>query len=204
MSIVHQKLLPEWFLPGRAIFQNANDQSRNDGSPVTTAAFLSRHQHWFIKEGKQGRGLWMSLPATLEMCASNGCPSHLSVAKLYLTFATSGMVAHQVPLSIGFSRQEYWVGCNFLLQGSSPIRDQTHISCTGRWILYHWATREPQVLVILYQLSTGLEITRIKAWEKKGGEEKKCKTDKTGRVSEVKEHQHKTPTDGLLFKGAYH
>ena len=40
--------------------------------------------------------------------------------------------------------------------------------------------------------------------EKKGGEEKKCKTDKTGRVSEVKEHQHKTPTDGLLFKGAYH
>ena len=28
--------------------------------------------------------------------------------------------------------------------GSSWIRDQTHVSCTGRWILYHWATREAQ------------------------------------------------------------
>ena len=26
--------------------------------------------------------------------------------------------------------------------GSSWIRDQTHVSCIGRWILYHWATRE--------------------------------------------------------------
>ena len=25
---------------------------------------------------------------------------------------------------------------------SSPPRDWIHISCTGRWILYHWATRE--------------------------------------------------------------
>ena len=26
--------------------------------------------------------------------------------------------------------------------GSSRVRDQTRISCIGRWILYHWATRE--------------------------------------------------------------
>ena len=26
--------------------------------------------------------------------------------------------------------------------GSSRIRDQTHVSCIGRWIHYHWATRE--------------------------------------------------------------
>ena len=120
MSIVHQKLLPEWFLPGCAIFQNANDQSRNDGSPVTIAAFLSRRQHWFFKEGKQGRSLWVSLPTTLEMCSSNGCRSHLSVAKLYLTFATSGMVACQVPLSMGFSRQEYWSGLQFPSPGIFP------------------------------------------------------------------------------------
>ena len=25
---------------------------------------------------------------------------------------------------------------------SSPPRDQTHISCIGRWVLYHWTTRE--------------------------------------------------------------
>ena len=32
--------------------------------------------------------------------------------------------------------------------GSSPPRDQTHvscISCTGRWILYHWATWVAQI-----------------------------------------------------------
>ena len=26
--------------------------------------------------------------------------------------------------------------------GFSWMRDCTHVSCTGRWILYHWATRE--------------------------------------------------------------
>ena len=33
-------------------------------------------------------------------------------------------------------------GCHFLLQGSFQPRDQTRISYTGRWILYHWATWE--------------------------------------------------------------
>ena len=32
-------------------------------------------------------------------------------------FATPWTVAHQAPLSMGFSRQEYWVGYYFLLQG---------------------------------------------------------------------------------------
>ena len=26
--------------------------------------------------------------------------------------------------------------------GSSQTRDQTHVFCIGRWVLYHWATRE--------------------------------------------------------------
>ena len=34
------------------------------------------------------------------------------------------------------------VGCHSLLQGSSRLRDWTQVSCIGRWILYHWATRE--------------------------------------------------------------
>ena len=39
------------------------------------------------------------------------------VAKSCLTFATPWTVACQAPLSMGFSRQEYGVGCHFLLQG---------------------------------------------------------------------------------------
>ena len=36
-----------------------------------------------------------------------------------------------------------WVAISFS-RGSFPsqLRDQTPISCIGRWILYHWATRE--------------------------------------------------------------
>ena len=32
-----------------------------------------------------------------------------------------------------------WVAISFS-RGSSWLRDQTHVSCIGRWILYHWAT----------------------------------------------------------------
>jgi len=39
------------------------------------------------------------------------------VAKSCLTLATLWSVAFQVPLSMGFHRQEYWSGCHFLLQG---------------------------------------------------------------------------------------
>ena len=37
-----------------------------------------------------------------------------------------------------------WVAISFF-KGSSPLRDQTcvsYVSCIGRWVLYHWATRE--------------------------------------------------------------
>ena len=55
-----------------------------------------------------------------------------------LLFATSWTVACQVPLSMGFPKREYWNGLLW-------SRDWTHISCTGKWILYHWATWEAHV-----------------------------------------------------------
>ena len=39
------------------------------------------------------------------------------------------------------ARMLEWVAISFS-RGSSWSRAQTCISCTGRWILYHWATRE--------------------------------------------------------------
>ena len=45
-------------------------------------------------------------------------------------FATLWTVAHQAPLSMGFSRQEYWNGLPFPPLGeSSKPRDQTWVSC---------------------------------------------------------------------------
>ena len=46
--------------------------------------------------------------------------------------------------------------------GSSQIRDRTHVSCIGRWILYHWATREAPVLSILTQDNLSVMLQRVK------------------------------------------
>ena len=64
------------------------------------------------------------------------------VTKSSLTLVTLQTVAHQAPLSIGFPSKNTGVGCHFLLQGSDS--DRTQVSCIGRWILYHWSTREAQ------------------------------------------------------------
>ena len=42
------------------------------------------------------------------------------VTKSYLTLATQWTVATQVPLSTGFSRQEYWSGLPFTSSGDLP------------------------------------------------------------------------------------
>ena len=42
------------------------------------------------------------------------------VAKSCLTLATPWTVARQVPLSLGFPRQEYWSGKSFLSPGDLP------------------------------------------------------------------------------------
>ena len=61
--------------------------------------------------------------------------SHFRCVRL---FAFPRTVAHQAPLSMGFSRQEYWSGLPYPPPwGSSRPRDWTQVSCIGRWVLYH-------------------------------------------------------------------
>ena len=44
----------------------------------------------------------------------------------------TGYIAHQAPLSMGFSRQEYWSGVAMSFsRGSSRPRDRTQVSCTA-------------------------------------------------------------------------
>ena len=53
------------------------------------------------------------------------CFSHVQL------FATLQTVARQAPLSLGFSRQEYWSGLQWPLPGDRPWpRDWTHNSCS--------------------------------------------------------------------------
>ena len=63
-------------------------------------------------------------------------------------FVTPWTVACQAPLSMGFSRQEYWRSCHAFLQGIFPTQESNlsllHLlHC--RWILYHWATRRARI-----------------------------------------------------------
>ena len=57
-------------------------------------------------------------------------------------FATPWTVALQAPLSMGFSRQEYWSSFNIpFSRGSSRPKDQTRVSClSGKFS--PWATWE--------------------------------------------------------------
>ena len=56
--------------------------------------------------------------------------------------ATPWTVAHQTPLSMGFSRQEYWSGLPF----PSPEDLQTQVSCIGGRFFTNLATREKATL----------------------------------------------------------
>ena len=58
-----------------------------------------------------------------------GCCCCCSIAKPYLTLCNSMSYSPQVPLSIGFPRQEYWRGLSFPSPVDLPDPDQTHVSC---------------------------------------------------------------------------
>ena len=64
------------------------------------------------------------------------------------------MCSLQVPLSLGFSRQEYWSFCHFLLQGIFPTQGSNPCLLQllhYRQILYCWSTGEaPLILVVLF------------------------------------------------------
>ena len=66
------------------------------------------------------------------------CVSSVAV----MSFETPWTVACKAPLSMGFLGKNSGVDFRFLLRGVSQLRDQTHVSCIGRLIFYHWATWE--------------------------------------------------------------
>ena len=53
---------------------------------------------------------------------------------------------------ISWARFLKWIAISFS-RGSSQFKDQTPISCIGRQVLYHWATREAQLFHYLLLLS---------------------------------------------------
>ena len=60
--------------------------------------------------------------------------SHFSCVQL---FAALWTISQQPPLSMGFSRQEYWSGLPCPPPGHLPNPGASSISCIGRRVLYH-------------------------------------------------------------------
>ena len=56
------------------------------------------------------------------------------------SFATPWTIAHQAPLPMGFSRQEYWSGLPFPFPGIFLTQGLNQVSCIDRQILYCWVT----------------------------------------------------------------
>ena len=79
---------------------------------------------------------WVAYKQTSISNGSTCMLSHFSRVRL---FAVPWTVAHQAPLSVGFSRQEYWSGLPCPLPKDLPdlgIEPMFHVPCIGRRVLY--------------------------------------------------------------------
>ena len=88
----------------------------------------------FFTSGGQIIGVSASasvLPVSIQDIRGGGL-----VAKSCLTLVTPWTVAHQAPLSMGFSRQEYWSGLPFPSPGDLPTQESNLSLLHCRQILY--------------------------------------------------------------------
>ena len=88
------------------------------------------------------------------MCMQVWVFSGFSHVRLFVTPRT---VAHQSPLSMGFSRQEYWSVLPFLFPGIFLTQGSTRL-LHGRRILCHWATWEAPFILNSLDLNINISI----------------------------------------------
>ena len=87
---------------------------------------------------------WLMLREYQMTSFAHNCMPASSVTQFDQLFVTPGTVAHQGPLSLVFSRQEYWSGLPFPPPGDLPNLGIKLTSLAFSWIdrqiLYHWPT----------------------------------------------------------------
>ena len=85
-----------------------------------------------VEEAKTGEGIWdrensMTVFLTVRWFGYQRACVCAELLSCVWLFATLWTVAHQAPLSMGFSRQEYCSGCHFPFQGIF-LMDLSHLS----------------------------------------------------------------------------
>ena len=106
----------------------------------------------FLAARRRGPGGCVFTGRRAPSCTSpwrRSYPHPVAVTQSYPTPATPWTVARQAPLSMGFSRQEYWSGLPFPSPGagSSQPRDQIRVCCIASLLFINWATRKTPVAV---------------------------------------------------------
>ena len=92
--------------------------------------------------------LWETTEATYHMCLLNIYIYSCWFTNLRPTFCYPIVCSPSSSSVHGISQARIleWVAIIFS-RGSSQSRDQTHIFCIGRWVLFHWATMEVHIHV---------------------------------------------------------
>ena len=91
---------------------------------------------------------WKQSWKCIEGNTKKNCDPFFSPYIMPGSFAAPWTVAHQAPLSMGFSRQESWSRLPFLRLGIFQAQGSNLGLLHCRWILYHWATgklRSPMI-----------------------------------------------------------
>ena len=105
----------------------------------------------------QGRQVWSNVKHPnhfLKVCV---CVKSLS--RVWL-FATPWTIAHQAPLSMGFSRQEYWSGLPFPSPGIFPTQGSNPGLLHCRQTLYSLSHQGSQAFKVGTSLRWGLYISK--------------------------------------------
>ena len=119
----------------RILYRLSYQRSPFNSYPLTNAA-KAILQGNVLRESKRSSPSISSISAVCALSLFSGI-------QLYVTLQTA---ARQAPLSMGFSRQEYWSGLQCPPPGDLPnpgIEPKSlTVSCIGRRVLYHYITWE--------------------------------------------------------------
>ena len=144
--------------------------------PSTGSIFCHRLSSW---DGRQMLWLWFRL-GVRNLGWSPGTVSCLHLCYIVVQslgrvqpFATPWTVARRSPPSMGFPRQEHWSGLPFPSPGDLPDpvgkTSGTWVSYIRRRVLYHWATRAAQRLLLILSDSQfrprGREVTEYLCYQ---------------------------------------
>ena len=128
---------------GRGKQSSPPDRCKHQGTPDLPPSLqgppAGRGPVYWVVETVSGQ--WRSMPFSHRMmlcvcvCVCV-CARHVCTLSRFKLFATPRTETYQAPLSMGFSRPEYWTGLPFASPGDLLDPAKEKVSCTGKQVLH--------------------------------------------------------------------